>query len=118
MEEKINVTMSLLFMSAAIVCLVAFLSFHGCVTADKSEWKVLQEDAYHNRFSYDTKSVERTPAGTVKVWASSNASRYLYDIDCKNKKMRILDGHGADPTRWFDILSNSGDQLLYNEVCR
>lgn len=57
MEEKINVTMSLLFMSAAIVCLVAFLSFHGCVTADKSDWKVLQEDAYHNRFSYDTKSV-------------------------------------------------------------
>lgn len=62
MEEKINVTMSLLFMSAAIVCLVAFLSFHGCVTADKSDWKVLQEDAYHNRFSYDTKSVERTHA--------------------------------------------------------
>ena len=106
----------LLFISAAIVCLAAFLP--GCATTDKSDWKILQEDAYHNRFSYDMKSVERTPAGTVKAWASSNGSKYLYDIDCKNKKMRILEGHGADPAQWFDVLSNSGDQLLYDEVCR
>jgi hypothetical protein len=104
------------FITLAIVCFAAFLS--GCATAGKSDWKVLQEDAYHNRFSYDMKSVERTPAGTVKAWASSNGARYLYDIDCKNKKMRILEGHGADPAQWFDVLSNSGDQLLYNEVCQ
>ena len=106
------------FITPAIVCLTAFISLHGCAGADKSDWKILQEDAYHNRFSYDMKSVERTPAGTVKAWASSNGSKYLYDIDCKNKKMRILEGHGADPAKWFAILSNSGDELLYNEICR
>jgi len=109
---------SLLLTTLVNICLAVFLFLHGCAGADKSDWKILQEDAYHNRFSYDTKSVERTAAGAVKASASSNGARYLYDIDCKNKKMRILEGPGADPARWFDVIGNSADQLLYDEICR
>jgi hypothetical protein len=102
---------------AVTVCLSVFMLSSGCTTADKSNWKVLQEDAYHNKFSYDTGSVERTSTQTIKVWASSSGARYLYEIDCRSKKMRILEDHGVDQNRWIDIMSNSGDQLLYNEVC-
>lgn len=104
-------------LSRVTVCLVCFVLSPGCTTTDKSSWKVLQEDAYHNKFSYDTGSVERTSTQTIKVWANSSGAQYLYEIDCRSKKMRILEGHGTDPNRWIDIMSNSGDQLLYNEVC-
>lgn len=103
-------------MGAAIVCLILLTS--GCSTIERTNWKVIQEDAYHNTFSYDPGSVERTSAGTVTARASSDGSKYRYEIDCNGKKMRILEGHGADPARWIDIVSSSGDQLLYNEVCR
>ena len=98
-------------------CLIFSMLLSGCTTTDKSSWKVLQEDAYHNKFSYDTGSVERTTAQTIKVWARSSGAQYLYEIDCRTKKMRILEEHRADPSRWIDIMSNSGDQLLYNELC-
>lgn len=103
-------------LSAAIFCLVCFILSSGCTTNDKAAWRTLQEDTYHNQFSYDTRSVEHTSSNTVKVMASSNGAKYLYEIDCKVKKMRILTDPGAPSPQWLDILGG-GDQLLYNEVC-
>lgn len=106
-------------LSAVIICLTVVAALPGCTTAEKSgNWKILRQDAYHHTFSYDPGSVQRTPTGTVTARAKSDGSPYLYEIDCANRKMRILEGLGADPARWVDIVTGSGDRLLYNEVCR
>ena len=103
--------------STVIVCLVFFMLSSGCATNESSTWKTLQEDTYHNTFSYDTRSVEHTAANTLKVMASSNGAKYLYEIDCTPKKMRILTDHGVEPPQWLNIVGGSGDQLLYDAVC-
>ena len=99
------------------VCLVFFMLSSGCATNESSVWKTLQEDTYHHTFSYDTGSVEHTPANTLKVMASSNGTKYLYEIDCKAKKMRILTDHDVEPPQWLNIAGESADQLLYDAVC-
>jgi hypothetical protein len=103
-------------LSAGIFILVCLTLSSGCATDDKAVWKTLQEDAYNNRFSYDTRSVERTPSNTVKVMANSNGAKYLYEIDCKAKKMRILADQSVQEPKWI-VISGGGDQLIYNEVC-
>lgn len=103
--------------SAATVCLAFFMLSAGCATNASAVWKTLQEDTYHNTFSYDTGSVEHTPANTVKVMASSNGAKYLYEIDCTAKKVRILTDHSVEPPQWLNIEGGSGDQLLYDAVC-
>lgn len=100
-----------------LICLCAFMSCLGCATAERSDWRVLQDDSYGNKFSYDSESVKHTSAGTVTAWAASSGARYHYEIDCKNKKARILEGAGAEQ-KWFDVVSGSGDELLYNAVCK
>jgi hypothetical protein len=90
----------------------------GCAATGQGGWTVLREDAYHNRFAYDAASIKRTVAGTVTVWAESTGAKYLYEIDCEAKKLRLLEGTGAAPDQWFDLVGNSGDQLLFDEVCR
>jgi hypothetical protein len=104
-----------------LICLALAGSFvlllTSCGTSDKNSWKVLREDAYHNQFSYDSSSIEHTPSHTIKVLVSSNGATYLYEIDCKTKKMRIIESSGGTDTRWLDILRDSGDQLVYDEVC-
>lgn len=103
--------------STVTVCLAFFMFSSGCATNESAAWKTLQEDTYKNTFSYDTGSVEHTPANTVKVMASSNGAKYLYEIDCKAKKMRILSDRGVEPSQWLNIVGRSGDQLLYDAVC-
>lgn len=89
----------------------------GYAGAAQENWKVLREDAYRNRFAYDAASVKRTPAGTITVWAESTGAKYLYEIDCKSRKLVILEGPGAAPQRWFPLMANSADEMLFNEVC-
>lgn len=104
------------FLQAAIGCLIVFL-FLGSAVAGQADWKVLREDSYHNKFSYDAASVKHTASDTVTVWAQSDAAKYLYEIDCKNRKARLLEGVGSAESKWFAIQNGSGDDLLYKAVC-
>lgn len=103
------------FLKAAIACLGVFL-FFGFAVAEGADWKVLREDNY-NKFSYDAASVKHTVSNTVTVWAQSDSARYLYEIDCKNRKARLLEGAGSGEPKWFVILNGSGDDLLFKTVC-
>lgn len=103
----------------AVVWMSAFLFMFGCSKAELTGWKVLQEDSYGNRFYYDAESVRRTSENSVTVWAKSNGAKYLYEIDCKNRKARILnEDDKSSPPQWFDIAGNSGDALVYKAVCQ
>ena len=53
------------------------------------------------------------------VWVRSNAAKYLYEIDCKNGRVRILqeDNKSSSNPQWFDIGGHSGDELVYKSVC-
>ncbi|HMK42663.1 MAG TPA: hypothetical protein VK445_00835 [Dissulfurispiraceae bacterium] len=105
------------FIAAAIVSL-GVTPLLGCVTAEQSSWKVLRQDAYQNRFAYDAASIRRSGSGTVNVLADSSGAKYLYEIDCPGKMLRILEGPGAAPERWFAVQAGSGDELLFRELCQ
>jgi hypothetical protein len=100
----------------AVVCVGAFLWWLGPAEAERADWRVLQESSYGDTFSYDAASVKHTEGNTITVWAGTQSSRYLYEIDCKNKKARLLEGAGASAAEWFTI-SGGEDELLYKAVC-
>ena len=101
----------------ALACLVVFLSGFACSTAEHTDWKVLQQASYGKSFSYDAGSLKSTSADTFTVWADSSGTKHHYELDCRNKKARILEGPAGTESTWFGITGNSGDALLYNEVC-
>lgn len=105
------------FLMIAIVFLGVFSWSPGLAGAEREGWKVLQEDSYHNTFSYDAASVKRSARDTITVSARSNGAEYLYEIDCKNKKARIIEKNGSTGSKWFAILNGSGELLLFNAVC-
>jgi hypothetical protein len=107
------------FIRTIAICVCAPLLLLGCSKTELTGWKVLQEDSYHNTFSYDTKSIKHTSENSIVVWAKSNAAKYLYEIDCKNRKARLLqeDERSSSSPQWFDVVGHSGDELLYNAVC-
>ncbi len=105
------------FVISATCLLMCVLFCFSPAAAEKADWKVLQEDSYHNTFSYDAASVKRSAESIVKVSAKSNGAEYLYEIDCKNKKARILKGAGPAATDWFPIVSGSSELLLSNALC-
>lgn len=105
------------FLKSAGLFLGVLLSI-GSAVAAKSDWRVLQQDSYGNKFSYDAASVKRTASDTITVSAKSDGTEYLYEIDCKGRKARILEGPGSTGTQWLAIESGSGELLLYNAVCR
>ena len=100
----------------AIACVSVFLWYLGSVEAERADWKVLQQSTYGDTFSYDAASVKHTEGDTITVWARTQSGRYLYEIDCKNKKARILEGAGDTASGWFNI-SGGGDELLHKAVC-
>ncbi len=109
----------LLSMRTTAFCVSALLLMLGCSKTELTNWKVLQEDSYGNKFYYDTKSVKQASENSVTVWAKSNGAKYLYEIDCKNRKARILqeDDKSTSNPQWLDIAGNSGDALVYKSVC-
>lgn len=100
---------------ATILCLSVFA--FGLAEAEGADWKVLRQDTYGNSFSYDTASVKKGETNTVKVWAKSDGAKYLYEIDCKGKKARLLEGTGSAGSEWFAVKGGSGDEMLFQEVC-
>lgn len=106
------------FSISAFACLSALMLCQGCATTEQGGWIVLREDVYRNRFAYDASSVKRTAAGTVTVWAESTGAKYLYEIDCAKKKLRLLEGGASAREQWFDLVANSGDELLFDAVCK
>jgi hypothetical protein len=100
----------------AIVCVGAFLWCLSSAEAERADWKVLQQSTYGDTFSYDAASVKHTEGNTITVWARTQSGKYLYEIDCKNKKARILEGAGATASEWFNI-SGGGDELLHKALC-
>jgi hypothetical protein len=98
-----------------IICIGAFLWSCGSAAAEQANWKVLQQSTYGDTWSYDTASVKNTGSNTITVRTRTQSSAHLYEIDCKNKKARILEGVGADGSSWFNIVG--GEELLYNAVC-
>ncbi len=101
---------------AALVCMGAFPWFLGSADAERADWRVLQESTYGDTFYYDAASVKHSEANTITVWAGTQNTKYLYEIDCKGKKARLLEGVGAEPAKWFNI-SSGEDELLYKTVC-
>lgn len=104
------------FRGAAIVCVIAFLWCIGPAKAEKEDWKTLMQDYYGGSYYYDAGSVKHTKNNTITVWARTDTSKYLYEIDCKNKKARILQGFDSGASEWFAIAGGS-DELLYEAVC-
>lgn len=103
-------------LTAAVFCLCLSVWSPGPADA-RAEWKVLQESAYAGSFSYDAASVKHTTDNTVTVNARSGAADYLYEIDCKQKRARILEGAGQSATAWFPVTGGSADELLLKAVC-
>lgn len=100
---------------AVISFMCVFLSWVCTSAAAKEEWKVLQQSSYGDTFSYDAASIKHTDGNTVTVRAGSDSSKYLYEIDCKNNKARLLEGTGANASEWFNILGV--EELLRKAVC-
>ena len=103
------------YVNVTILCLGVFLWCLAFAKAERADWKVLQESKYGDTWSYDAASVKNTESNTILVRAKTQSSEYLYEIDCKNKKARLLEGTGADKSVWFNMLG--GDELLYKAVC-
>ena len=103
------------YLRLTIMCMGAFLWWLGFAEAERADWKVLQESTYGDTWSYDAASVKNTETNTILVRAGTQSSKYLYEIDCKNKKARLLEGVGADKSVWFNIMG--ADELLYKAVC-
>ena len=103
------------YLRVTIMCLGAFLLWLGFAEAERADWKVLQESKYGDTWSYDAANVKNTETNTILVRAGTQSSTYLYEIDCKNKKARLLEGAGADKSVWFNVMG--ADELLYNAVC-
>jgi len=101
-----------------IICTYIFLVMLSCSKAELTGWKVLRQDTYGNTFSYDTESVKHT-GDRVTVWVRSNAAKYLYEIDCKDGRVRIIqeDEKSYSNSQWYDIRGLSGDELVYKAVC-
>ena len=100
-----------------ILAVFTIMALAGCASAHQSKWTLLQESAYGDRFLYDPSSIEQTAAGTFLVWAGTDSVKYLYEIDGTGTKARILENAHIEPT-WFNIKAQSGDELVYNAVCR
>lgn len=98
-----------------IMCMGAFLWCFGSAGAEQADWKVLQQSTYGDTWSYDAASVKNTEGNTVLVRTRTQSSEYLYEIDCKNRKARLLEGAGAAGSAWFNIAG--ADELLYKAVC-
>ena len=99
-----------------LICAGALVAW-GCSTTERRDWTILQTDAYGNTFSYDAASVQHTSAGTITVRAKSLSAEYLYEMDCTNKKARILQETGAAPL-WFPVVCGSAEALLSDVVCK
>jgi hypothetical protein len=99
-----------------VICMGAFLWCPGVASAGRADWKVLQQSTYGDTLSYDAASVKHTESNTVTVLTKTQSSEYLYEIDCKNKKARLLEGAGAAGSGWFNITGGE-DELLYKAVC-
>lgn len=118
-RAKMSGKNSLFFIRTIAIWVYALLLLLGCSRTEMTGWKVLKEDSYHNTFSYDRESIKHTSENSVMVWAKSNAARYLYEIDCKNRKARILqeDNKSSSSPQWFDIVGRSEGELIYKAVC-
>ena len=103
------------FFMATILCLSVFPFV--LAEAEGADWKVLREDTYGNSFSYDAASVKKTETNTIMVWARSDGAKYLYEIDCKERKARLLEGTGSSGSQWFAVTAGSGDEMLFQAVC-
>ncbi|MGO9380030.1 MAG: hypothetical protein ACLPN1_03055 [Dissulfurispiraceae bacterium] len=101
-----------------IIFICTLLVMLSCSNAELTGWKILQEDTYGNNLSYNAESVKHTE-DHVTVSVRSNSTKYLYEIDCKNGKARIVqeDGKSSSNPQWFDIVGQSGDELVYKAVC-
>jgi hypothetical protein len=99
-----------------MICMGAFLLCLGFAEAGQADWKVLEQSSYGDTLSYDAASVRHTESNTITVLTKTQSSEYLYEIDCKNKKARLLEGAGAAGSGWFNITAG-GDELLYKAVC-
>jgi hypothetical protein len=84
--------------------------------AGRADWKVLQQSTYGDTLSYDAASVKHTESNTKTVRSRTQSSEYLYEIDCKDKKARLIEGAGAAGSAWFNITGRE-DELLYKAVC-
>lgn len=82
-------------LSVTMMCRLAFLLCLGSAEAGRAEWKVLQQSTYGDTLSYDAASVKHTESDTVTVRTRTQSGEYLYEIDCKNKKARLIEGAGA-----------------------
>jgi hypothetical protein len=113
------VKINLFFAEITIICVGVVLLSLAPVLAGQENWKVIQQSTYGDTgsFSYDAASVKHTDSGTITVWTRSDAGKYLYEIDCKNKKARIVEGVGSGAPEWFNIAAGSADELVYKAVC-
>jgi hypothetical protein len=100
----------------AVICSGVLLWYLGPAGAGRADWKVLQQSTYGDTLSYDAASVKHTASNTIKVRTRTQSSEYLYEMDCKNKKARLLGGAGATGPEWFNITGGE-DELLYKAVC-
>ena len=99
-----------------IMCMGAFLWYLGPAEAGQADWKVLQQSTYGDTLSYDAASIKHTESNTVTVLTKTQSGEYLYEIDCKNKKARLLEGAGVAGSGWFNITVGE-DELIYKAVC-
>ena len=98
-----------------MLCVTAFLWCPSSTEAAGSDWKILQESTYGDTWYYDAASVRSTENNTILVRTRTKSAEHLYEIDCKNRKARLLEGIGATGAAWFNIVG--GDELLYHAVC-
>lgn len=97
-----------------IASMTVFMCCPGFAGAERADWKVLQQSTYGDTFSYDAASVKQTESKTITVRTRTQSAEYLYEIDCKNKKARLLEGTSG--SGWFNILGGE-DELIYKAVC-
>ncbi len=103
-------------MSVAVMCTFLILWCFALAEAGSADWKALRQSTYGDTFSYDAASVKHSGSNTVTVRAGTQSSEYLYEMDCKNRKARLVEGAGAAGSGWFTIAGGE-DALLYRAVC-
>jgi hypothetical protein len=106
--------------ATVIIGLVSLLFWTGCAAPERPEkagWRVLQGSSYGGKFSYDPGSLKPASPGTVTLQAATESAQYLYELDCKNRKARILE-KAESSSAWMDIAAGSAEELLYDAVCR